>query len=159
MFKNIVVPFDGSDHALAAFHLAQEFAAAEPDAKIHVIEIENAAYIDPSSTSDEGIPVGGVPVEMIDYDTYRKIMKSRVEKIRHEAEEDLGPDYNKDGNVDIEIVISASAPGKSIVEFAEKKGADLIIMGRRGLGAFRGMIGSVSMSVLHEAEIPVLTVK
>ena len=32
-------------------------------------------------------------------------------------------------------------------------------MGRRGLGALRGMLGSVSYGVLHSAEMPVLTVK
>ena len=31
--------------------------------------------------------------------------------------------------------------------------------GRRGLGALRGMLGSVSYGVLHSAEMPVLTVK
>ncbi len=32
-------------------------------------------------------------------------------------------------------------------------------MGRRGLGAVRGMLGSVSYALLRESEIPVLTVK
>ena len=32
-------------------------------------------------------------------------------------------------------------------------------MGRRGLGALRGMLGSVSYAVLRNADMPVLTVK
>lgn len=158
-FENIVVPFDGSDHAKAAFKLAKSLVENDPNAKIHVIEIENAAYIDPSATTDSGTPIGGIPVEMIDYETYKQVMENRVKKIKDEAIRELGPDYNEAGNVDVDVMISASAPGKSIVEYSEKVGADLIVMGRRGLGAFRGMIGSVSMSVLHEAQIPVLTVK
>ena len=32
-------------------------------------------------------------------------------------------------------------------------------MGRRGLGAIRGMLGSVSFGVLRATDVPVLTVK
>ena len=39
-------------------------------------------------------------------------------------------------------------------------GADLIVLGSRGLGAVRGaVLGSVSQKVLHYAEQMVLTVK
>ncbi|MFQ9742421.1 MAG: universal stress protein [Slackia sp.] len=46
-----------------------------------------------------------------------------------------------------------------MVYYAKKHDADLIVMGRRGLGGLRGMLGSVSYGVLHGADIPVLTVK
>ena len=36
---------------------------------------------------------------------------------------------------------------------------DCIVMGRRGLGAIRGAIGSVSYSVLRSVDLPVLIVK
>ena len=35
----------------------------------------------------------------------------------------------------------------------------MIAMGSRGLGALRGMIGSVSFAVLRSSQIPVLIVK
>ena len=35
----------------------------------------------------------------------------------------------------------------------------LVVMGRRGLGALRGRIGSVSFGVLRSVDVPVLTVK
>ena len=47
----------------------------------------------------------------------------------------------------------------ALVYYAKKHDADLIVMGRRGLGGLRGMLGSVSYGVLHGADIPVLTVK
>ena len=50
-------------------------------------------------------------------------------------------------------------PGDQIVQYAKDNSCDLIIMGSRGLGALRGMLGSVSSYVLREATVPVLVVK
>ena len=51
------------------------------------------------------------------------------------------------------------SPVDGISAYASEHDCDLIVMGRRGLGALRGMLGSVSYGVLRTAEIPVLTVK
>jgi nucleotide-binding universal stress UspA family protein len=42
---------------------------------------------------------------------------------------------------------------------SRKIDADLLVMGSRGLGAIRGVLGSVSYAVLRESDIPVLVVK
>ena len=56
-------------------------------------------------------------------------------------------------------VISVSPPAADILGYAEKVNADLIVMGSRGLGAIRGVLGSVSYAVLREAPMPVLVIK
>ncbi len=49
---------------------------------------------------------------------------------------------------------------KAIVRVAAGAKDDLIIMGSRGLGIFRGaLIGSVSQKVMEESPIPVMVVK
>ena len=48
---------------------------------------------------------------------------------------------------------------EGITEYAEKNDVDLIIMGRRGLVAFRGALGSVSYGILRATDVPVLTIK
>ena len=61
-----------------------------------------------------------------------------------------------------EVIVGAvaySSPADGIIDYAERHQCDLIVMGRRGLGKLRGMLGSVSSGVLANTDIPVLTVK
>ena len=49
---------------------------------------------------------------------------------------------------------------KAILAVAESQKSDIIIMGSRGLGLFKGaLIGSVSQKVVEESKIPVMVVK
>lgn len=49
---------------------------------------------------------------------------------------------------------------KAIIKVAEAEGSDMIIMGSRGLGLFKGAIlGSVSQKVIEESKIPVMVIK
>lgn len=51
-------------------------------------------------------------------------------------------------------------PGREIVAAAARLGADLVVVGARGLGGMkRLLLGSVSEQVLHDARCPVLIVK
>ena len=58
-------------------------------------------------------------------------------------------------------VLAVNAP--SVVDginyYAHDHGCDLIVMGSRGLGVLRGMLGSVSYGVLRSADVPVLIAK
>ena len=56
-------------------------------------------------------------------------------------------------------VVPGYTPAADILAHAKKVNADLIVMGSRGLGAIRGVLGSVSYAVLRESPIPVLVVK
>ena len=54
-------------------------------------------------------------------------------------------------------VVVRGDPAEGILEIAESESADLIVMGRRGLGRLRGvLVGSVSERVSRHAECPVL---
>ena len=57
--------------------------------------------------------------------------------------------------VDVERIVSAGGPASSILETAA--GADLVVIGRRGLGGFqRLLLGSVSEHVARHAPCPVV---
>lgn len=56
--------------------------------------------------------------------------------------------------------IIQGSPGQEIVEKAEQWGADLIVMGSRGLGVWnRLLLGSVSNAVVHHAKCSVEIVR
>ena len=49
---------------------------------------------------------------------------------------------------------------KAILRVAESEKSDIIIMGSRGLGLFKGaLMGSVSQKVVEESKIPVMVIK
>lgn len=48
---------------------------------------------------------------------------------------------------------------KTILGFAERKGADLLIVGSHGHGRFEGALGSTVTKLVRRAEIPVLIVR
>jgi nucleotide-binding universal stress UspA family protein len=62
--------------------------------------------------------------------------------------------------VDAEAEIVEGSAAREIVDAARLRGADVIVVGSRGLGKLSGMfLGSVSRDVLSETDRPVLIVK
>jgi nucleotide-binding universal stress UspA family protein len=62
--------------------------------------------------------------------------------------------------VDAEADILEGNPAREIVDTARLRGADVIVVGSRGLGKISSMfVGSVSREILAQADRPVLVVK
>ena len=57
-----------------------------------------------------------------------------------------------------QIVVRYGPPGEVVVAFANEVGASLIIIGRRGSGLTRSLLGSVSRHVVEHAQVPVALV-
>ena len=59
----------------------------------------------------------------------------------------------------LDTVVAVGAAAAQIVDVAHARGIDLIVLGRRGHGAMGELLaGSVSLKVIHNSQIPVLTV-
>jgi len=62
-----------------------------------------------------------------------------------------------DPGVPIDLVTVCNLPARALLE--QGAGADLLVVGARGLGGFRGLLlGSVSQQVVHHATCPVVIV-
>ena len=60
----------------------------------------------------------------------------------------------------IDVVISKSSAAEGIIDFAKEAGADLIIIGTKGLtGVERFLMGGVASWVIRHAHCPVLAVR
>ena len=159
LFKNVLVPFDESDHARAALNMAIDMVGDDPAATIHVIMVVSSDIMPPSMLSAPN----AFGDTFMDYQNYDAMLTSIAKRTNQELHDSVAGILGKDAEaLAAKLVIEAQlapSPVDGITSYASEHGCDLIVMGRRGLGALRGMLGSVSYGVLRTSEIPVLTVK
>ncbi|MDT7899202.1 MAG: universal stress protein [Sulfolobales archaeon] len=142
MFKRIVAAYDGSDQAIKALNTAIELAKAF-NSKLDVVEVVDTAAL-------LGMGFAPIPSEVI-AQIYNKAQND-VEQAKKKAQEA--------GVKDVTSQVLEGDPATSIIEYASKNGADLIVIGSRGLSTFKRLVlGSVSSKVVQESRIPVLVVK
>lgn len=159
MFNNILVPYDGSRQAQDAFKMAIDLAKESQNTTIKVVKIVDAKALSQAvgakggETFDSNITIDVDPTK---YNSQMEAGIAAAQAILTSDINELAKDYT--GPVET-TVLPSNDPARRIVEFADGNDIDLIIMGRRGLGAIRGMLGSVSTAVLRDTPIPVLTVK
>jgi nucleotide-binding universal stress UspA family protein len=63
-----------------------------------------------------------------------------------------------DLGVELRTSLLEGPPARAIVAAADARDADEIVIGSRGFGRVRGVLGSVSHAVLHEADRPVVVI-
>lgn len=92
------------------------------------------------------------------YDDLQKAASSAANGVLEDALTKLKAAPDRRLKITGEVI--QGSPKQVIVEEAERWGADLIVMGSRGLGAWnRLLLGSVSNAVLHHAKCSVETVR
>ncbi len=156
-FKNILVPYDDSEHAKNALVCALGMVGDDPSAKVHVVMVLSMD-VAPSSAFSGG-PFVGQYASSADM----KNLERFVDDVCEQAKADFSTEVKAlidDASCQVVIdAIADSTPVDGIIHYVEDRSCDLVVMGRRGLGALRGMLGSVSFGVLRAVDVPVLTVK
>ena len=158
-FKKILVPVDSSEASMRAFNVAVDMAHDTPDCTIHAVcVIPSDDMPNWMGTSMDSIGMGGF-TPMIDQATYREILDKAIERDTKRLQEILEDSM---GDMKDRVTVGAISSGSisaGIVSYAEDNECDMIVMGSRGLGKVRSILGSVSYGVLHEVNIPVTIVK
>lgn len=138
MYDRILLPTDGSRGNSPAVKQAIGLAA-ETGAELHVLFVV------------EDLPYAP---EMMDGQ-----LEARLREIGEDAIEDIRARADEAG-VTIETAIEDGIPNRTIIEYADENGIDLIVMGTHGRsGLDRYLLGSVTERVVRTAKKPVLTVQ
>jgi nucleotide-binding universal stress UspA family protein len=136
----IVVGHDGSEHAAAALRCAADLAKrfGRPLHVVRTWAMSNAPR--PDSWSPGFVP------PLCDYET--AVMKALVEDVKAVG---LTP------GDDVTLYAVHGAPARRLAEAS--KGADLLVLARRGRGGFAGLgLGSVTEQCIRNAGCPVVVV-
>jgi nucleotide-binding universal stress UspA family protein len=140
MYQNILLAVDGSEHALHAARTACELARAVDCKMLRIV----FAYSPLPSYMGE------------------PHLSTAIEKRMEEAESILQAAVEMVGEIPGEIHTEAleGPPAEAILDVAEIRNVDLIVMGSRGLGRLAGaLLGSQSQKVVQHAPCPVLIVR
>ena len=140
MFTTVAVGTDGSDTAAkavdAALELAQRFGA-----RVVVLSAFDAR-------SGPAAP----RLSPSTHPEWRSNAAVQVERILASAEE-----LAAERGVECSTAMMEGEPGEVLVELAERHGADVLVVGNKGME--RRLLGSVPNTVTHKASCSVLVVK
>ncbi|PCK93708.1 universal stress protein [Pseudomonas viridiflava] len=140
----VLVPFDGSDHAMRALGYVIELSAdLKKPLEVHLLNvqaspIDYSLYLAPDMI--EGVKAG---------------LNNEGKRVLDDA---------------IKLLTAAGTPFQAHVDLGnvaeqveaqvQKLGCDVIVMGTRGLSSVTGLLlGSVATRVIHEASVPVTLIK
>ena len=147
--KTILVALDGSKHAVSVADAAADLAL-RCDAKLLILHVV-APIFDGKVRNDLANLARMEHREQTEYE----MLQGFGQDIVHSAELSA----RQKGVTQVEALVEVGDPAGVIVDIARARGADLIVLGRRGLGTLAGLLlGSVSHKVIQVADRPCLTV-
>ena len=140
--KTILWATDFSDEAQEALLYAQAFSKAF---KAHLVGFNVVPDFTPAFYNMGSVIKGELAKKV---DSMKKEAKERLEAIK------------KAKRVPFEIIVQEGTASKKIIEIAQERKVDLIVIGRRGLSVIEKLfIGSVANHVLRNSPVPILVTK
>ena len=136
--RRIVVGYDASPASRAALARAAERAGA--DGRIYIVH----AY--------------SLPNDWLGMPNYQQMLDAALDRAQERAdriEDESGDDL---AGVAWETEIIGDAPARAIAHVAATRNADEIIVGTRGYGRARALLGSVAYELIHLAGCPITVI-
>jgi len=144
MFSNIVVGTDGSDTAALAVTVAADLAAQD-GAVVHLV---NAYKV---STGGVAVVHAGATAAA-DPAVSGEVLRGLSEKLLTEVAQTIR-------GTDVKTRAVVGTPADVVITIAEEVGADLIVVGSKGMRGARRVLGSVPNTIAHRAPCHVLIAK
>jgi nucleotide-binding universal stress UspA family protein len=177
MIKRALVAVDGSEHAnramdlacavasrfgaeLIAVHVVPDKPLSEAERKMAEVEFQGevARDFDLTRLADARGDTRLLSQRLTEQaaETARRFRAALGERLVADAQAQA----HQRGVPSVRTVLREGDPAAAILNLAREESADIIVMGRRGLGDLAGLLlGSVSHKVTHLAECACLTVK
>jgi nucleotide-binding universal stress UspA family protein len=152
MYKKILVPLDGSELAECSLNHVKKLFQGGTAGEVFLL---NAVVVDipwRQLNTGEG---GGHPVAF-DYNAFIKTFMDKSRQYLATIKSRLA----SEGIAVKTETIESSRPSHTITDYAQKIGADLIVITTHGYtGMKKMMLGSTALKVLHESNVPVLVIR
>ena len=145
--RNILVAVDGSRVSGKAAAWAFELAGKTGAGVILLSVVDNRGYV------GRAMPADATPSHIVEpvEDYLRQAAEALLRRISKK--------YARTG-ITVTKVVRTGHPAEEIQREARKSRAELIVMGSKGKGAIRAVLGSVTFGVLHgESRAPVVIVR
>ena len=149
LFSKIIVPMDGSDYSFKAAEYAIDIARRY-ESEITLISIV-ASRVRYGASS--GI-FGAIPP------SYLKRYENEAKKWFNRVLVKVKNDGSKVKKIKTDVITTPLSIVSTILQYAQKDDADLIVLGTRGITGFKKMlVGSVATGVVAYAHCPVLVIR
>jgi nucleotide-binding universal stress UspA family protein len=139
--SKVLVAYDDSDLAKRSLEKALEIAKTNPVIEIQVVHVIKIPAI--------------ARTEMDNFQALEDAIYQEGKDIIAKVELALSklPNHSK------AYLLVGISPAYVILDHVKEYNCDLIIMGSRGLSGIKELLGSVSHTVVHHSQIPVLIIK
>ncbi len=134
--RKILVAYDGSVPSRRAIQIVQDIASRTPEVDVVLVHVMRLF--------SSGAAAAGIDTVVMDE---AEPIKEELERIASSLP-----------RAQVKI-LKGSSPADLILNCARDEGADLIIMGSRGMGGVKGYLGSVSYAVVKDSPVTVMIAK
>ena len=152
MYKEILVPLDGSEVSASSLPTARQLAEAM-GARIHLLQV--------SSQTEEFSVMRGAEFGTMGTEYSQQVLDEVITAQRDRIQRYLDEIGEVLASVGLEVVkaIEDGPAADKIVAYAEAGGIDLVIMSTHGRGGVRRfLVGSVTDKVIRSTNLPVLVI-